>query len=184
MNPLYLKQAIEACESGGVIAYPTEAVFGLGCLPMNEASVNRILDLKQRSVDKGLILVAANIQQLEDYVDFEKLANPESIFKSWPGPVTWLIPAKPDTPPWLTGEHSTLAVRVTAHTLVIELCKRLGPIVSTSANPQGSEPARSSEAVEAYFKRELDYIIPAKITEKSNPTEIRDGLSGDIIRIS
>jgi len=184
MNKLHLRQAISICERGGVIAYPTEAVFGLGCLPVYERSVRRILRLKHRSVRKGLILVAANIEQLNAYVDFSKVNNMQSIHDTWPGPVTWLIPARQVTPYWLTGSHKTLGVRVSSHPLVQLLCEKLGPIVSTSANPKGAIPARSSQRVRSYFHNEVDYVIPTNITNTMNPSEIRDALTGDIIRPS
>ncbi len=184
MNSQHLKQAIHICETGGVIAYPTEAVFGLGCLPLNEESVKRILKLKQRSVDKGLILVASNIEQLESYADFSKVVDMQSIYDSWPGSVTWLVPARDKTPYWLTGNHKTLAVRVSAHLVVRALCEELGPIVSTSANPQAASPAKTSQQVFSYFKTEIDYVIPANITNTLDPTEIRDAQTGDIVRLS
>ena len=185
MKSLHLKRAITLCKEGGVIAYPTEAVFGLGCLPFNEESVNRILKLKHRPVDKGLILVAFSLEQLEPYVDFSKVNQyREDINESWPGPVTWLIPAKPETPAWLTGQHVTLAVRVSAHPIVRQLTEKLGPLVSTSANPSSAEPAKNSQAVRDYFQAGVDYVIPANISNDLSPTEIRDGQSGNIVRFS
>ena len=184
MNSLHLKRAVQICESGGVIAYPTEAVFGLGCLPLNEQAVERILSLKQRSVSKGLILVAATIKQLESYVNFSEIKNLQSIYDRWPGPVTWIIPAKPIVPTWLTGEHETLAVRVSSHPIVNALCSELGPIVSTSANPSSANPAKTNQQVRTYFGRHVDYVIPANITNLMNPSEIRDGLTGNIVRLS
>jgi L-threonylcarbamoyladenylate synthase len=184
MNSQHLKQAIHICQRGGIIAYPTEAVFGLGCLPLNENSVQRILKLKQRSVRKGLILVAASIEQLERFVDFSKVKDSQTIHDSWPGSVTWLVPARDTTPYWLTGDHKTLAVRVSAHSVVRALCEALGPIVSTSANPQAASPAKSSQQVSSYFKTGIDYIISANITNILEPTEIRDAQTGNIIRSS
>jgi len=184
VNTSHLKQAIITLNKGGVIAYPTEAVFGLGCMPLFQDSVFRILQLKHRAVEKGLILVASSIEQLEDYVHFENLSRIDQIRDSWPGPVTWLIPAKKKTPVWLTGSHKTLAVRVSAHPIVNALCRELGPIVSTSANPAGSEPAISTQEVLSYFGEELDYVIPADIRNNLSPTEIRDAQNGNIIRIS
>jgi L-threonylcarbamoyladenylate synthase len=184
MNSLHLKRAIQTCEAGGIIAYPTEAVFGLGCLPLDELAVTRVLKLKQRSVSKGLILVAANIDQLEPFVDFSKVKNLQNLVDTWPGSVTWLIPAKPTTPDWLTGKHSTLAVRVSAVDVVRSLCEVLGPIVSTSANPESAEPAKSSQQVEAYFQTQIDYVVPAHITNTLKPTEIRDAETGYIVRLS
>lgn len=182
MHGLHLKRAVHICEMGGIIAYPTEAVFGLGCLPFYEQSVRRLLFLKRRSMKKGLICVAADMSQLECYVDFDKVSNLEMISQTWPGPVTWLIPAQKETPYWLIGSHSTLAVRVSANPLVQSLCKLLGPIVSTSANPHGSAPAYNTQRVRSYFRDNIDYILPGNLDTKGNPTEIRDGISGDIVR--
>lgn len=181
-NRAHLSRAILACESGGVIAYPTEAVYGLGCLPLNEAAVRRLLALKRRSADKGLIVVAEDIEQLRGLVDFDAARERRALLKSWPGPYTWLVPCKGGTPAWLTGVHATLAVRVSAHPVVRALCGALGPLVSTSANPEGAPPARSSAAVEAYFPGQIDYIFPGKITGSQKPTRIRDAMTGEIIR--
>ena len=181
-NRAHLSRAIPACESGGVIAYPTEAVYGLGCLPLNEAAVRRLLALKRRSPDKGLIVVAEDIKQLRGLVDFDAARERRALLKSWPGPHTWLVPCKGGTPAWLTGVHATLAVRVSAHPVVRALCGALGPLVSTSANPEGAPPARSSAAVEDYFAGQIDYIFPGKITGSQKPTRIRDAMTGEIIR--
>lgn len=169
---------------GGVLAYPTEAVFGLGCLPFDEQAVRRILKLKQRSVHKGLILLAANIEQFSMFVDFSKVKNLQHIHDSWPGPVTWLVSARYQVPYWLTGCHNTLAVRVSSCPTVQSLCEELGPIVSTSANPQSFEPAKSDQQVFRYFHDEINYVMPANIVNTLKPTEIRDAQTGDIVRTS
>ncbi|ENY6666857.1 L-threonylcarbamoyladenylate synthase, partial [Pseudomonas aeruginosa] len=129
--------AARVVREGGVIAYPTEAVWGLGCDPWNEDAVYRLLALKARPVEKGLIVVAANIHQLdfllEDLPDvwLDRLAG------TWPGPNTWLVPHQERLPEWVTGVHDSVAVRVTDHPLVQELCHLTGPLISTSANPAG-----------------------------------------------
>ena len=134
--------AARVVREGGVIAYPTEAVWGLGCDPWNEDAVYRLLALKARPVEKGLIVVAANIHQLdfllEDLPDvwLDRLAG------TWPGPNTWLVPHQERLPEWVTGVHDSVAVRVTDHPLVQELCHLTGPLISTSANPAG-RPARA-----------------------------------------
>ena len=130
--------------AGGVIAYPTEAVYGLGCDPQDAAAVERVLSLKHRSVAKGVILIACDIAPLEGYVNLSPTLNAR-ISGSWPGPATWLVPAGPRARPWLTGGRDTLAVRVTAHPQASELCRAFGgPLVSTSANPGGRRPARNA----------------------------------------
>ncbi len=111
---------------GGLIAYPTEAVYGLGCDPENGHAVRRLLALKARPEHKGLILIAADWAQLEPYVRGLGQTAMAAIHATWPGAVTWLLPARRETPRWLTGEHQTLAVRVTAHPLAAALCRQWG----------------------------------------------------------
>lgn len=142
-----------------VIAYPTEAVFGVGCDPDSETAVNRLLELKQRPVEKGLILIAANFEQLKPYIDDSMLTDTqrEAIFACWPGPVTFVFPAPATTPRWLTGRFDSLAVRVTDHPLVVSLCQAYGkPLVSTSANLTGLPPAARSKK----YGRSLARISP------------------------
>lgn len=183
MNRWHLNQAIRIIKSGGVIAYPTEAVYGLGCLPENFPAVKKILHLKQRQMHKGLILVAADVSQLEQYISFPNQAVRKQVLDTWPGPVTWILPAKPAVPVWIRGNHASVAVRVSNHPLVRELCSKTGPIVSTSANPTGRPPARTIWKVINYFGRSLEYILPGKIDIHRGPTEIRDAISGKILRI-
>jgi L-threonylcarbamoyladenylate synthase len=185
MSPIrswHLSRAAAVVRASGIIAYPTEAVYGLGCLPMDRAAVLRILALKHRPAAKGLIVVAAEASQLRGYVHFPSAAIEKQVMASWPGPVTWLLPADPEVPQWLRGAHRTLAVRVSAHPVVHALCRKLGPLVSTSANPAGMEPARSAAEVRAYFGREVDYIVPGRVGPKTLPTEIRDARTGAVIR--
>jgi len=179
----HIRMAVHTMRYGGVIAYPTEAVYGLGCDPRNETAVHHLLELKQRPVSKGLILIAADFSQLQRYVIEPPPTRKSKLDQSWPGPVTWLIPARPETPRWLTGVHHTLAVRVTAHPLAATLCRIFGgPIVSTSANLAGYPPARTPLAVRRYFHRQLGHIIHDKTGSNRNPTEIRNLADGSLLR--
>ena len=129
----HISQAVAALRQQQVIAYPTEAVFGLGCDPLAEAAVMKLLAIKQRPVEKGLILVAANFEQLKDYIDLDKLSAERlsEIEATWPGPYTWVMPSKPTVPKWLTGQFDSIAVRVSAHPSVQALCVEFnGPITS------------------------------------------------------
>jgi L-threonylcarbamoyladenylate synthase len=181
----HIKQAARIANSGGIIAYPTEAVFGLGCNPLDAAAVLRLLLLKQRNLDQGLILVAADPSQLEDFVDFPGGKIGEAIGASWPGPVTWLVPARAWVPYWLTGNHDTLAVRVSDHPVVQALCREFaGPLVSTSANLHGHRPARNALQVRRAFGDRIDYLVSGQTGKLAKPTEIRDALSGKIVRAS
>jgi L-threonylcarbamoyladenylate synthase len=165
-----------------VIAYPTEAVFGLGCDPWNGAAVCRILKLKRRSMAKGLIVIAADLAQLEAFVYFPSPAIQERVCSTWPGPVTWVLPARAGVPKWLSGDYTSLAVRVTAHPIASALCAEAGALVSTSANPSGCTPARCAQEVRAYFKDALDYIVLGEVGREGRPTEIRDAITGKILR--
>jgi len=179
-----LESSVAQLLQQAVIAYPTEAVFGLGCDPDSETAVLKLLALKQRPVEKGLILIAADYQQLKPYVADAELSveQRERMFASWPGPVSWVVPASQHTPRWLTGRFDSLAVRVSDHPDVQRLCRAFGkPLVSTSANLTGAEPCRSVEEVRAQFGSEFPLLVGVT-GGRLNPSEIRDVISGELIR--
>lgn len=187
MTPWHLRQAARVLHHAGIIAYPTEAVYGLGCDPLNAAAVLRLLALKKRPMEKGLILIASDFQQLAPFVRTPDADMMRRINATWPGPITWLLPAKAETPAWLRGTHDSLAVRVTAHPQAAALCRAFGgALVSTSANPAGQPPARQPLRIRHYFNHysngPLDYILHGAVYSHTKPTEIRDALSGKIIR--
>lgn len=178
-----IQTAVSKLKAGGIIAYPTEAVYGLGCDPNNEKAVMHLLALKNRNIEKGLILIAASIKQLQPFIKDLDPHTCQRIAPTWPGPITWLLPAKDNAPVFLRGRHKKIAVRVTDHPLVIELCKKWdGALVSTSANPGDQPPARSVEQVKNYFGDKVDYILTGDLGNLSNPTEIRDAETGETIR--
>ncbi len=183
MNHWQLRQAARVVHAGGLIAYPTEAVYGLGCDPLNAAAVQRLLTLKDRPLHKGLILIASHLDQLRPYILPLSSTDEATVSATWPGPVTWLLPARPETPRWLRGQHNTLAVRVTDHPLAAALCRQLGhPLVSTSANRSGQSPARSPLAVQRHFGPALDLVLNGPLGGQSRPTLIRDLASGKTLR--
>jgi L-threonylcarbamoyladenylate synthase len=178
-----LLQAARAVHAGGIIAYPTEGVFGLGCDPGNTAAIERLLRLKRRPPARGLILIAADLEQLLPYISEPTGAQLQRIGTSWPGPVTWLLPARPSTSPWLTGAHDTIAVRVTAHPLAAALCRTCdSALVSTSANRHGLKPAHTALQVRQQFPDSVDVIVHGPTAAQAGPTEIRDARTGAIIR--
>jgi len=183
MSSHQINEAVRILQQGGVIAYPTEAVYGLGCDPANHQAVERLLAIKQRSWEKGLILLAADFQQLHAYLAEIEPALKASVLATWPGPVTWLWPTKPAVSRLLRGIHETIAVRVTAHPLAAALCRAFGgPVVSTSANLSGEQPIRTAEDVRVHLGDQLDYVLEGQVGELARPSEIRDVLSGKIIR--
>lgn len=182
-NSLMIDLAVRAIQRGGVIAYPTEAVWGLGCNPFSEPAVARLCQLKLRNPSKGLILVAADEAQLSQLLAPLPSQLRKRISKSWPGPVTWVVPASGLVPGWITGRHDSVAVRVSAHPVIAALCRRFeAPIVSTSANPAGRAPAGSSLQVRRYFGDRIDFFVPGRTGGQKNPTRIHDALSGLVIR--
>lgn len=181
MSHVALLQAAEHVAAGKVIAYPTEAVWGIGCDPHNDAAIEKILQLKDRPWQKGLVVVAASLEQLSDMLEPLDEADLAQVMQTWPGPVSWVLPCKPQVSKWLRGEHNSLAVRISAHPLVKALCELTGPLVSTSANPAGLEPARTQAEVEAYFANALDFIVPGELGGRAQPSEIRT-LTGERLR--
>lgn len=183
MTSFQLRRAVAALRGGGVVAYPTEAVYGLGCDPLDGAAVTRLLALKGRPAAKGLILIGASLAQLAPFIEPLDPALGERVEATWPGPVTWVLPARPAVPYWLRGGHDTLAVRVTAHPMAAALCAAFGgALVSTSANRAGRPPARSPLAVRRAFDGEIETILHGPLGAGRRPTEIRDGHSGAVIR--
>lgn len=178
-----LRQCTRVLARGGVLAYPTEAVWGLGCDPFNIHAVQQILDLKRRAPDKGLILVAANIEQFDFLLASLEPGQLAQLRESWPGHTTWLVPHNNQVPGLVCGEHDTIALRVSAHPLVRALCLlNEGPIVSTSANPQGLPPARTSLRAHCYFGASDVYFAPSAPPTEHAPSTIRDLRSGKQLR--
>lgn len=180
--PWHLRRAVDALARGGVIACPTEAVWGLSCDPLNRGACERLLALKRRDWAKGLILVAADFEDLPFFVELPSNNAMKRATATWPGPATWVFPAAEDAPWWLTGDHDSIAVRVTAHPLLRTLCREFGPLVSTSANRSGREPARSISEVRLQFRDDLDAIVPGSLGGLAKPTTIRDVQTGHILR--
>ncbi|MCF6442005.1 Sua5/YciO/YrdC/YwlC family protein [Pseudoalteromonas luteoviolacea] len=179
------QSAIDALQQGELICYPTEAIFGLGCDPDSESAVHKLLALKERPIEKGLILIADNFAQCLIYVDDAKIPMDKraEIFSAWPGPVTWVLPAKSTTPKWLTGAHSSIAVRVTDHPVVKQLCKTFGkPLVSTSANFSGEEPAMTIDEAKAMFNERVGFYQEGELGGRTAPSQIRDAMTGKVFR--
>jgi len=185
MPELSPAEAATALHAGGVIAYPTEAVWGLGCDPFDEAAVLRLLAVKQRPVDKGLILVAANAAQLDGLADWDALPRErrDAVLASWPGPHTWIVPATARVPRWITGAHAGVAMRVSAHPVVVALGEAFGGVlVSTSANPAGAPPPRHAAGIDAGLLAAIDGCVPGETGGLARPTPIRDARSGAALR--
>lgn len=176
---------VNTLNQGGILAYPTEGVFGLGCDPDNEQAIKKLLSLKQRSVSKGLILIAGNYSQLLPYVD--DLAIPQdkrfAVMSRWPGAITQIVPANKNISPLLTGAFETIAVRVTTHPDVIKICNAFNkPLVSTSANLSGQTAATTWQQVQQQFGEKIDYLLQGNTLGHTQPSTIINALTGEVLR--
>lgn len=183
---LNISEASTVLHSGGTLAYPTEAVWGLGCDPYNELAFKKILALKERPIEKGVILLASSIEQVEPLLDSLNSKRRDEIIQSWQSvserATTWLLPVTSDIPRWIIGQHTQVAVRVTQHTLCKALCNEFGHfIVSTSANPAGLSPATNLEKAKQYFGNRTEYL-DGKLGTCQEPSRIIDAITGQVIR--
>ncbi|MBN3562023.1 Sua5/YciO/YrdC/YwlC family protein [Aliamphritea spongicola] len=175
MQDWHVRQAARAMHHGGVIAYPTEAVWGLGCDPYNLTAVQHLLAMKRRPMHKGLILVASDTEQIAPLLANLTEEQRQKVLATWPGPVTWVLPDPDDIiPSWIKGKHSSVAVRVSAHLGVKALCEAFDSfVVSTSANYASQEPARDKLKVNINFRCDLAYVLPGELGSMAQPTQIR-----------
>lgn len=178
-----IDQAAALLRSGGVLAYPTEGVYGLGCDPDNRTAFKKLFDLKQRPPEQGVLLIAADFAQVSDWIGGAPEQAIQRARATWPGPHTWVFPRSSRVPDWIAGAHSGIALRLTAHPPAAALCRVFGgPLVSTSANRHGEPPARSATDVIAMFDDELDGVLDAPLGGLARPTPIADALTGAMIR--
>lgn len=183
INHVGVQRAAQVMHAGGVIAYPTESVWGLGADPHNPRAIARLLALKHRAVEKGVILIAANVQQVEPWLARLSAQERDTLLATWPGPNTWLVPNRGLASVWVTGRHESVALRVTAHPVAAALCEAFGgPIISTSANPQARPAAKDGMQVRRYFGSQLDDIAPGRTGGRRQPSQIRDLATGNTLR--
>lgn len=175
MSDSNIFNAVNTVKKGGLIIYPTESVFGIGCDPFNEKAVLRLLEIKQRPVEKGLILIASHVQQILPLI---RPTNPQDLahaLKSWPGHNTWVFPKSDLVPSWLSGQFDTIAVRVSKHPIVVQLCNQLNSsIVSTSANISNQDVLETINELQLLFGDKINHYIDAPLGNESLPSQIRD----------
>lgn len=169
----HLQQAVINLKAGGVIAHPTEGVWGLGCIWTDEAAIKEILRLKQRPFEKGMIILCSQLADIEAFLLPLSEEQSRQIEQDYPSPVTWILPCKLSVSTAVRGQHSSIAVRFSRHPQVKDLCAKVGPIISTSANPAGLTAAMTALDVRHYFHDQLSYILPGELGGYSKPSEIR-----------
>ena len=167
---------------GGITAYPTEGVYGLGCDPFNETAVLRLLKIKQRHINKGLILIASSWKQVENLINLDLKKYPVIKFNNQ-HPITWVFPATKKAPSWITGKFNSIAIRVTSHPIAKKICQKFGgPIVSTSANLTKQPPITRLNQMEQRLISKVDFILQGRVGGLKKPTKICDIRTGKIIR--
>ena len=172
-SPFAIRHAAHQIRHGGVIIYPTDTVYGLGCDPMNSDAVDYLNALKQRDPDKGLILIANKLEYFGDYIK-ELNQEDQTKVQQTKTPTSWIVPAKESTPLWLTGNNQTLAIRITQHPVISELCNQLQhPLVSSSANPNKKKPALNALQIHKYFQDSVHAILVAENKLSGTPSNIR-----------
>ena len=182
MSPWALNRLVQALSRGAVIGYPTDTIWGFGCDPLDPESVVRILQLKQRPADKGLILLSSRLEYCAAFIELDQ-AQRDLIQLPTERPTTWLVSASDACPPWIRGNHATVAIRITDHPLLGYLCGRLqSPLVSTSANQAGKSTVRSALQLRRQFGNQLDFIVTGFNTGDARPSEIKSLASGNLLR--
>lgn len=172
-SPFAIRHAVHQIRHGGVIAYPTDTVYGLGCNPMDIDAVTYLSALKQRDSSKGLILIANKLELFNGYIK-ELSSNDQEKIQQTKSPTSWIVPAKKNVPHWLTGNSQTLAIRITQHSVINELCNQLHhPLVSSSANPGGKNPALNALQLHRYFHDKVHAILVANNKHSCQPSSIR-----------
>ncbi len=167
---------------GGLIAYPTESCFGLGCDPRNLRAIKKLLKLKQRPQRKGLILIAENYAQVARYVLPLNLAEQQHLREAGAQAITYLLPAKVQTSHRLRGVHDSLAVRLTAHEFAQNLCRGVrSALVSTSANRSGKRPAKTAAQCKKIFGEKV-WALGGRVGKNKKPSTIKTWADGKIVR--
>ena len=179
----HIREAVRQLTAGGIIAYPTDTVYGLGCNPFSATAVLHLLAIKHRALQQGVILIGSDLKQFQTLLLPLTKTTRNRITRASKQPVTWVLPCQPDAPVWLTGQHDTLAIRITRHPVAALLCEQWGgPLVSTSANIHGRRPATRPLQVIKSFNGQLDYILYGSPGATNSPSTIRDGLTGEVLR--
>lgn len=184
-NNIDYQKAVDVIKSGGVIAYPTESVYGIGGDPFNNNVVKKILSIKNRPLEKGMILVCSSFEQAKDLIALEQLSQThiDHLLSKWPGPYTFIVPASDKVPKSITGNKDTVAIRVSSNPTICKLCSLYGkPIISTSCNVTGQKPLLTYDMVCARFDNIIDFILNDKVEGLQNTTTIVNLLTSEVLR--
>jgi L-threonylcarbamoyladenylate synthase len=179
-----LDDAVRVLRRGGLLVYPTEGVYGIGCDARDEAAVQRLLALKQRDAAMGLISIIADLDQVADWLDPAHADRWKLALAGWPAPETWLFPCLDSAPHWLTGAHrGRLALRMPAHDWCLALCRAFGgPVVSTSANRSGQPAVRHFTELDPVLVDAVELAVDLPCGDRDKPSRIRDLMTDEVTR--
>lgn len=176
-----LAQAVAILQAGGVVLHATEGVWGLACDPWQKHAVVKVLALKSRAADKGLIVIGGTGEAFRAQLDQVSLEHRRAVLDSWPGPHTWILPDN-SLPKIIRGDRNTLACRVPGHSQARALCELFGGLlVSTSANVAGQPAISKRREAETAFAARVDYVLPGEVDNPGKESIIH-GLAGEILR--
>ena len=163
----------------GIIAHPTDTVYGLACLANNPNAIKELIDLKKRDLDKGFILLASDVDYVLPYIDTNLDVNLiNKLGQLTRVPTTYLVPKSASTSSLISGSSDLVAVRITSDPLVRYFCENTGSaLISTSANLQGQKVASNMAELKAYFNQALSYALPPN-EYNSEPSIIIDLVTG------
>lgn len=172
-------QAVDVLKQGGLIIYPTEGIYGIGCDALNEKSVQNVFNVKYRNNEKSFIVLCSEVVHIsklisDDYVQDKKLSEKEFI--------TWIVPISKNCPQWLT-KNNKIAIRLTDHPVIKELCTGIdGPIISTSANISGKKYINNIDIISELFTDEVECIVEGNLGGEAKSSSIIDIATGHILR--
>ena len=176
-----IRHAAHIIKHGGIIAYPTDTIYGLGCDPYNQHAVEQINRIKLRPANKQFILLAGNIKQIKPLILINQ--QQEKLLSQKTEPTSWVVNASTAAPAWLIDEKNTLTIRISQHKDVKKLCHALGhAIISTSANPSGKTPAKNALKLHQYFHSSVDKIILSASTQTGKASKIIRLCDNHVIR--
>jgi len=179
------RRLISKLKRGAVIAYPTETVWGLGCLPNNQEALQKLAEIKQRSVKKGFILVSPNINFCLPYIKeaFHQQAK-ENITLNLEKPTTWLVPKSSTTSSLISGQFHTVAIRISPHPFITDICNQLNmPLTSTSANLHSRPSLNSAIGIQRFLGDRVKHIVHGYKSGLGQASTIIDLQSKRIIRL-
>jgi L-threonylcarbamoyladenylate synthase len=176
-----VQRAATIIQKGGIILYPTETIYGLGCDLFNEKAVKRLYTIKKRPETKPALVLIGNISMLRELVVDIPLLASRLMKRFWPGPLTILFKAKKNISPLITAGSGMIGVRLSGSKFCVKLltvCRI--PIVSTSANISGKLFLNDIDSLEKIFATEIDLIVDAGNLPSSLSSTVVDVSSGSV----